>query len=143
MFQSLVGEENMGNANLLTTMWSRVKPEEGQERLDKLVRDYWNVMVAAGAQVKRCNNTAEDGMHIIRSILKTSPPILLKFQSEIQDGLELNETSAGKFVMDQLADMREKHDKEIKELREQLADANMRRESIELIQRGYEEALQK
>ena len=142
MFQNLVGEDNMGNVKLLTTMWSGVTSEQGQAWLDELVQDFWNVMIAAGAQVDRCDDTAKDGKRIIQSILKTYP-VTLRFQREIKDGLRLEETAAGKFVMDRLDELREKHEREIKELREQLADATVHRDTVAAIRKEYEEALQK
>ncbi|EXA29334.1 hypothetical protein FOVG_19158 [Fusarium oxysporum f. sp. pisi HDV247] len=142
MFRNLVGEENMGNVKLVTTMWNDITPQKGEAYLDELMRDFWKVMITAQAQVYRCDDAAKDGEHIIRSILRTSP-VTLRFQREIQDGLRLEETAAGRVVMDQLNELRERHERDIKELREQLADATMHRDMVATIRKEYEEKLLK
>jgi ribosome-binding protein aMBF1 (putative translation factor) len=139
MFQRLVGPGNMGNVKLVTTMWSCVAPERGQLCLDELMRDFWRAMIGAGAQVDRCDDAAEDGRRIIQSILETSP-ITLQLQREMDGGLPLNQTAAGKFVTDQLDELRENHDREIRELREQLRTVTLGRDEA-AIRNEYEEKL--
>ena len=97
LLQNLVGQENMGNVKLITT--KSVTPEESKTRLDDLVLHFWNGMTAAGAQVDRYDGTDEDGKRIIQSVLKTSPVNLL-FQQELQEGREVEQTSAGKSLME-------------------------------------------
>lgn len=142
MFQSLIGKNNMGNVKLITTMWNKVDPQQGQLRLNDLLRVFWAGMIDAGAQVERCYDAADDGNRIIWSILQT-PPVTLQFQAEVQNGLSLEDTSAGKVVIDQLNEMREQHERDIEELRKQLADATAHRDILALIRKEYEERLRK
>ncbi|PMD48045.1 hypothetical protein L207DRAFT_446809 [Hyaloscypha variabilis F] len=74
LLQNLVGRNNMGNVKLITSKWNGVTPEDGNRRLDELVKDFWNGMITAGAQVDSYNGTEEDGKRIVQNILKTSPP---------------------------------------------------------------------
>jgi hypothetical protein len=142
MFQNMVGQDNMGNIKLVTTMWDCIGLEQGQVYLDELVRDFWNVMIMAGAQVDRCDDAAQDGKRIIQSILKTSP-LTLQLQMEIEDGRQLQDTATGKFVMDQLDELQKKYEKEMKELREQLASTTSDRDREAAIRSEYEEKLRK
>ncbi|PMD26343.1 hypothetical protein NA56DRAFT_537804, partial [Hyaloscypha hepaticicola] len=119
MFQNLVGKDNMGNVKLITTKWAGVTPEQGQLYLKELVGEFWNSMIAAGAHVERCDDIAKDGKRIIQTILKTSP-VTLRFQQEIQDGLQPEETAAYKVVRDGLDELQKKYNRDIQRLQEQL-----------------------
>ena len=68
--------------------WHRASPNESERRFDDLTGDFWKGMIAVGAQVDRYDGTGENGKRIIRSVLKTSPVILL-FQQELQEGREV------------------------------------------------------
>ncbi|KAH7122104.1 P-loop containing nucleoside triphosphate hydrolase protein [Dactylonectria estremocensis] len=141
MFQNLVGKDNMRNVKLVTTMWGCVTPEVGSHNLDQLSEKFWRPMTDAGAQMGRCANTLEDGERIIQSILRTSPVTLL-FQKEIQEGLELGETAAGKTLTDQLHEIQEKHARELKDLQEQMAATAASRDAAEtLLCEQYEKKL--
>jgi len=132
LLQNLVGQENMSNVKLITTKWHGATPEEGKIRLNDLVSHFWNGMIAAGAQVDRYDGTDEDGKRIVQSVLKTSPVKLL-FQQELQDGREVEDTSAGKSLMEAFNKLQEKYERELKELRD----------GIEAEREKYEEALRK
>ncbi|KAH8751834.1 P-loop containing nucleoside triphosphate hydrolase protein [Hyaloscypha finlandica] len=120
LLRNLVGSENMGNVKLITTQWDRATSEENEMRLNDLVSHFWKGMITAGAQIDRYDGTGADGERIVRSILKTSP-ITLLFQREIQDGLRLEETSAGKSLMELYIKLQEKYDKDVKELKDDVA----------------------
>jgi hypothetical protein len=133
MFQKLVGEDNMRNVKLVTTMWSEVlHKDDGEKRLGQLVGDFWNGMITAGAQVERYDRTGEDGKRNIRSILNTSPVTLL-FQQEMRNGHSPGDTSAGKSLMGAFIKLQEKYDRDLKGLQDNAAADRER----------YEEALRK
>jgi len=108
IFQHLVGDDNMGNVKLITTMWDEVAPEKGQAYLEELRQEFWGGMIAVGAQVDHCYDAARDGKRIISSIMRTSP-ITLQFQHELQRGLPVEATAAGRVVMDQLRKLEERY----------------------------------
>ncbi|KAE8445207.1 hypothetical protein EG329_013579 [Mollisiaceae sp. DMI_Dod_QoI] len=120
MLQDLVGQENMGNVKLITTKWHSVTTSESDIRLHDLISDFWKGMIAAGAQHDRYDGTSEDGKRIVRSVLKTSPVTLL-FQQELQEGREVEQTSAGKSLMKELAKLKERYDRELKEIKDGVA----------------------
>lgn len=65
----------------------------------------------------------------------------LQFQKEIQDGLRLENTIAGRVVMNQLYQLQERHERDLEMLCKQLADATTHRVTAAEIQKGYEEKL--
>ena len=143
MFQHLVGDDNMRNVKLVTTMWDEVAPEKGRAYLEELRQEFWGGMIAAGAQVDNCYDAARDGRKIISSIMKTSP-VTLQFQHELQLGLPVDATAAGRVVMDQLRKIEERYEREMTELRDKLAEANTTNGAMmAALQRRYEEKLQK
>lgn len=128
LLQNLVGRENMSNVKLVTTKGSRATQEERGIRLDDLVSKFWKEMITTGAQVDHYDGSIEDGKRIVGSVLKTSP-IKLLFQQELQDGSEVEQTSAGKSLLEAFTKLQEKYEKELRELKE--------------AHEKYEEALQK
>ena len=62
------------------------------------------------------DGTGEYWKRIVRSVLKTSPVTLL-FQQELQEGREMEQTSAGKSLMGALIKLQEKYERELKELK--------------------------
>ena len=54
----------------------------------------------------------------------------------------MEETAAGKIIMDRLNKLRGKYERDIKKLRKQLADATVHRDRVEAIRIKYEEKLQ-
>lgn len=117
LLQNLVGRENMSNVKLVLTKGTRTTHEEREVRLNDLVSKFWKEMITAGAQVDHYDGSMEDGKRIVGSVLKTSPVKLL-FQQELQDGNEVEQTSAGKSLMESFAILQEKYEKELKELKE-------------------------
>ncbi|KAH7095980.1 P-loop containing nucleoside triphosphate hydrolase protein [Paraphoma chrysanthemicola] len=117
LLQNLVGRENMGNVKLVTTKGSRATDEERGTRLDDLVSKFWKGMITAGAQVDHYDGSTEDGKRIVGSVLRSSPVKLL-FQQELQDGSEVEQTSAGKSLMEAFIRLQERYEKELKELKE-------------------------
>lgn len=135
LLQNLVGRENMSNVKLVTTKGNRTMQED--RRLDDLVSKFWKDMITAGAQIDHYDGSMEDGKRIVESVLKTSPVKLL-FQRELQDGNEVGQTSAGKSLMEAIAKLQEKYEKEVKELKEaqEQYEETLRKRDL-----AYEEAL--
>ncbi|KAJ5882701.1 p-loop containing nucleoside triphosphate hydrolase protein [Penicillium subrubescens] len=142
MIQNLVGPENMKMVRLITTMWDRVSPKDGQDEVEELQEEFWSEILAAGAKTDRCIDATEDGKRIIRSILK-SPPVRLKFQKEIENGVEPAATAAGKFVADKIVELLGERVKEIKVLQDQLAGLTCDRTKEAERERASQENLQK
>ncbi|KAH0434586.1 hypothetical protein CcaCcLH18_05197 [Colletotrichum camelliae] len=142
LFRKLVGQDNMRNIKLITTMWDDIEHDQGEKHLEELTRDFWNEMVAAGAQVVCCYDAAQDGRRIIRDVLKTSP-VTLQLQREMEAGCALAETTAGKSLMDRYDKLQERYQTDMKVLREQLAKASTDRERQVELEKLHANKLQK
>ncbi|KAK2051456.1 hypothetical protein LY76DRAFT_528564 [Colletotrichum caudatum] len=142
MFWSLVGQDNMRNINLITTMWDRVSSEEGEKHLMELTRDFWNLMITAGTHVDRCYDASQDGNRIIQSILKTSP-LKVQLQKEIEKGCRLSKTTAGELLMDKYGEVQKIFEAELREMRNMLASVTLNRDREAAIRSEYEEKLPK
>lgn len=117
LLQNLVGRANMSNVKLVLTKGTRTTQEERNIRLGDLVSRFWKEMMTAGAQVDHYDGSMEDGKRIVGSVLETRPVKLL-FQQELEDGNEVEQTSAGKSLMEAVAILQEKYEKQLKELKE-------------------------
>ncbi|KAK0371990.1 kinesin light chain [Colletotrichum limetticola] len=142
LLRCMVGQDNMKNVKLITTMWDDVEHDQGEKHLEELTRDFWNGVVAAGAQVDRCYDAARDGRRIIQSVLKTSS-VTLQLQQEMEDGCRLPETTAGKSLMDRYDELQERYQADMKVLREQLAKASMDRDRQVELEKLHADKLQK
>ena len=129
MFEKLVGERNMGNVILLTTMWANLPPsEDGEMRVKALTGKgkFWGGMIASGATHEKYLGTKADAYRIVRRMLKNRP-VTLQIQDELARGTKLVDTAAGKEVSDRLEEVQAKHAKEIEDLKEQMQLASERK----------------
>jgi hypothetical protein len=132
MFRKLVGNENMKNVILLTTMWSKVDPKEGEQRLKELVGSgkFWGGMITSGASSKCYGDDPAEAHRIVRSMLQNSR-IVLQIQAELENGTNLENTAAGREVNARLAKLKEEHERQLQAVREEMLEAsNTRNESL-------------
>ena len=144
MFKKLVGEHNMGNVILLTTMWGNLPPsEDGEKRVADLTGKgkFWGGMIASGATHERYDGTKADAHRIVKRMFK-NPPVTLQIQEELARGTKLVDTAAGKELSERLEEVRAKHAQEIVDLKEQLQLASERKnnELLEEVKALYENA---
>ncbi|KAI1266033.1 P-loop containing nucleoside triphosphate hydrolase protein [Xylariaceae sp. FL1019] len=120
MFRKLTGNNNLKNVVLTTSMWDRVTPAEGDRRERELKEKFWNILMAFEAKSERYHGTAESA-RTIASTLVDNKPFYLQLQEEMGRGNKpLKDTAAGKEVMIELARMKEKHEKELEDMKEML-----------------------
>lgn len=124
MFQKLVGDYNMKNVVLLTTMWGKLQPsDDGDARVKELTETgkFWGGMITCGATHQKYDGTKEDALRIVQMMLDaTNAPCKLQIQEEHDKGKNLAETSAGKEVADRLEALNAQHAQEMVEMKEQL-----------------------
>ncbi len=129
MFRKLVGERNMGNVILLTTMWGNLpQSEDGEMRVRDLTGKgkFWGGMIASGATHERYHDTKADAYRIVKQMLKNRP-VTLQIQEELARGIKLVDTAAGKEVSERLEEVQAKHAKEIEDLKEQMQLASQKK----------------
>ena len=125
MFKKLCGSQGLSCVVLATTMWSQVTPEEGERRENELISkpEFWGEMIKQGSTVMRQDRAEVSAIQIIQYILSKRRRMVLDIQEEMASGKTLDETSAGRELEAELERMRKKHEAEMKELREDMLEA--------------------
>jgi hypothetical protein len=117
LFASLCGRIAMPHVILVTTMWSHVTPEVGDEREKQLKESFWHDMIADGCAVQRFDGTKRGAWSIIESTHAIGTTDVLIAAEIIDQHKEFNETKAGAILNRQL-------EKLIKDQRELKISAN-------------------
>lgn len=138
MFKKLCGAQGLSCVVLATTMWSQVTLEDGERREQELVsrQDFWGEMIKQGSTVMRQDQSEASAIKIILYILAKRRRVVLSIQEEMANGKTLDDTSAGRELEAELERMRKQHEAEMKELREEMVEAqrqNDKRSQEEII----------
>lgn len=140
MFKKLCGDQFYPRVFLVTTMWDKVSKTEGEKREQELIgkSDFWGTMIKGGASFERHYGTRDSAMDILREVIrnpKVDAPKVLKVQHEmVDDGLRLDQTDAGRQFEAELLKQREKHEREMRQMQEDvkmLLDMNEKRAAAE------------
>ncbi|KAJ8456741.1 hypothetical protein ONZ45_g18596 [Pleurotus djamor] len=124
MVKELCGEKTLKNLVLVTNMWGEVSPTVGEQRERELATDalFFKPAIDKGAQLLRNYNERGSVMEIITHIAKNHP-LTLRIQRELVDeGMSLSQTAAGTELNRELQALVEKHQVELRELREEMAE---------------------
>ena len=129
MFKKLCGPEALRNVILATTMWEQVNINEGAKREKELEKtpDLWGWMISKGSGVERHTNDRESALRLLS--IFASPNSRMKncavdLQKQMIDqGKSLTETAAGMELEQELAKEREKFQKEVEKLKQEMKEA--------------------
>ncbi|RYP57860.1 hypothetical protein DL769_009237 [Monosporascus sp. CRB-8-3] len=118
MFKKLTGQQNLKNVVLVTSMWNRVGEVEGGRREVQLREKYWGLLLSFGARTARFDGTPA-GARDVAAALLDNEPFYVQLQEEMGKGHKsLKDTAAGQEIMVELARLREKHERELAEMKE-------------------------
>ncbi|KAF3911197.1 hypothetical protein AA313_de0209992 [Arthrobotrys entomopaga] len=118
MFQKICGTSAMKNVMLCTTRWDGVGATLGAKREKQLKDDFWAYMVHNGSTMTRFYGD-DDSARTIAGQLLCRNTVVLDIQRELsEEGLNLNETTAGQFIGNNLQDLEKKYKEELVELEE-------------------------
>ena len=131
LFQSLCGQEALGNVLLTTTQWSNVDPAEGQAREDDLRGEsLWGGLIRRGATLQRFHDTRESGLELISKLMSQERKPL-RIQDEIvKQHMTLPQTDAGKFLHEALAAQEKRFRKELESLGRELRETIRVKEGV-------------
>lgn len=125
MFRNLCGDSTLQNVVIVTNMWDQVDPYVGkireQELSDKDI--FFKPVLDKGANLARHDGTVGSGQAILRTLLQRQPKVL-QIQSELESGLDISETSAGKELNRDLMEQITKHQEEIRVLMVEMDEAS-------------------
>jgi hypothetical protein len=126
MFKNLCGDDAFKNVTLATTFWDEIPNlEKGEGREKQLVEEkkWWGYMQSKGSRIRRFKNTKESALDIIAE-LAGLPRVTLQIQTEMVDeGLDINMTTAGEALNSELAAMVAKHAEDLKNMQAQMEQA--------------------
>ncbi|RYO86514.1 hypothetical protein DL766_003041 [Monosporascus sp. MC13-8B] len=118
MFKKLTGQQNLKSVVLVTSMWDRVGDVEGGRREVQLREDFWRVLLTLGARTARFDGTPAGARDVAAGLLDNEP-FYVQLQEEMGKGHKsLKDTAAGQEIMVELARLREKHERELAEMKE-------------------------
>jgi len=138
MFQSLCGQQVLGNVFLTTTQWSKVDRIEGEVREDSLRNeDFWGGLIAKGATLQRFHGTKESGLELIRKLRPNIPKPLDVQVQMVRQNMTLLETNVGGCANEELIAQAKKHEEEVESLERE------RREAMRARDHGEEERLER
>lgn len=133
IFQRLVGDQNLGNVVLLTTMWNQLKDEGvGLQRDQQLREEFWNVMEQKGSHIRSYKGSKQQAEAIICRLMRKEA-VVLDIQRELVDErMSIEQTTAGKLVLPKLEEDIKKTDNQIMEFDRRIAKATDMREMKEV-----------
>lgn len=126
VFNKLCGEGSLECVALATTFWQHVDPKVGAEREKELCEtpEFWSDLIARGSKVFRHDHEETSGKAIINHLVKQNQIAVVRVQKElIIEGKELYETEAGMEVEAELQRVKERYERQILDLRDELKEA--------------------
>lgn len=128
MFKQLCGANNLNSVILVTTHWSDKKgkpvPEDvGQQRINELVEtnEFWGEMVQRGSRVERHDGTSESANRIVSNLVARQIRVTLDIQKDLIDRqMNLFDTNAGRALQAELIEERQRSEKRLAELKEDM-----------------------
>ena len=148
LFRKLCGESTLKNVILVTNMWEVDPQDINEARERELSSKFFKLTLDKGAQMVRHHDTTESAHEIIRRIVDNRP-VVLQIQRELVDEhKDISDTAAGETISQELKDQIKRHQTELKELREEMAEALMEkdgevRQELEEAKRNLEEKVEK
>lgn len=122
LFEALCGSQCFPYVVLVSTMWESLEEEDRAIAVDRETTlkgkdEFWGRMVHDGAQVMRHGGDASSAREILSCATFTNRSVVMDIQRElIDEGKELDETSAGRYLLGELYDVRKRQKQEIAEL---------------------------
>ena len=122
MFRKLCGDGTLKNVVIVTNMWGEVSEEIGVARESELAKNdkFFKPVLEKGAEMLRHTNNEESARNILLTIINNQP-MSLRIQREMVDQQkEISQTAAGAELNRELLFQRERHEAEMKQLREEM-----------------------
>ncbi|KAI6030599.1 P-loop containing nucleoside triphosphate hydrolase protein [Pisolithus orientalis] len=125
IFRELCGESTLRNVLIVTTMWSEVSPELGEERERELASNgkFFKPVLDKGARMLRHNNTRESAHAILRHLVNAQAHTLQIQHELVNEQRDLAHTSAGVELGRLLKDQADRHEAQLKEVRREMEEA--------------------
>ena len=124
MLQKLCGAQSLPNIVLVTTMWGELQKQTGgidagkrREEELKTTDLFWAGLLSRGSKIMRHTGDRKSAEAILSSILDAQTKVTLDIQIEMVDeGLQLDQTTAGKYLKQDYANLMHKYKLEAEEI---------------------------
>ena len=123
MFRELCGDSTLRNVVLVTNMWAEVSQEDGEEREEELITNFFKPVLDKRAQIARHYNTVESAHDIIRRIIRNRPAALQIQRELVDEGKDIVDTAAGEAVNKELNEQIRRHRAEMQTIKEEMEKA--------------------
>ncbi|KXX80815.1 hypothetical protein MMYC01_202941 [Madurella mycetomatis] len=151
VLEKLCGPSNFDSVVFATTMWGNVpKQADGaiapallQREAELAKPEFWGRMLQGGSRATRHMGTPESAREIVDMLIKQNLDVQLDIQRELFDeNKTLDETEAGKYVQQEMLEVKKRFEREILDLQESIAEATRERdeEALRALEFEKEEA---
>lgn len=115
----------MRNVAIVTNMWNLVDKRAALARENELKTDelFFKTALDNGAKMYRHDNTAASARSILKGLFRKRMTSLTLQKELAAGGKDIYQTSAGRVVQDDVAALTQKHERELQEIREEMARA--------------------
>ena len=146
MFRKLCGDTTLKNVILVTNMWGVDSQDANESREGELSSRFFKPALDKGAQMVRHHDTTQSAHDILRRIIKNRPAVLQIQRELVDEGKDIVDTAAGESINEELKEQIRRHQKELKELREEIMEAleakdNQVRQELEDARKVLEEKI--
>ncbi|KAF5376652.1 hypothetical protein D9615_007813 [Tricholomella constricta] len=129
MFRNLCGDKSLKNVVIATNMWGEVDFQVGQAREKELASKdiFFKSVLDKGARLVRHDHTLHSARTILRSFVGQRPQAL-QIQHELDEGMDISQTSAGKELNRDLTEQIAQHRKEMQVLMDEMNETSRLRD---------------
>ncbi|KAG6379450.1 P-loop containing nucleoside triphosphate hydrolase protein [Boletus reticuloceps] len=118
IFRNLCGDATLQNVLLVTNMWSKVDPDEGEARERELANKdkFFKPALDRGARMLRHDGSQESTYAILRHLVGLEPSTLLVQDEMVNQEKDLAHTTVGANIMCDLKEQGERHAEALEDL---------------------------
>ena len=124
VFRKICGDKGLDHVRIVTTNWNLVDEKQGNSRQDALTKGPFRPLINEGAYFCPHDKGLESAQSIMSQLIHQEP-VTLMIQEELNEGRTLEDTSAGALIVEEMKELKKKHDKEVEGLKKELEDASM------------------
>jgi len=122
VFREICGDKNLGHVRIVTTNWNQADEKQKNARQDALAKGAFEPLIKEGAELCRHDKGIESAQLIISQLIHQTP-VKMKIHEELNEGRTLGDTSAGAMIIEEMKELKEKHDKEVEGLKKEMEEA--------------------
>ncbi|KAH0833287.1 hypothetical protein J3R83DRAFT_12352 [Lanmaoa asiatica] len=125
IFRELCGDSTLRNVLIVTNMWSNVDPKIGEAREQELANNdkFFKPVLEKGARLLRHGGTQASAQSILRHLINSQAATLLIQHELVNERKDLAHTAAGAELTRALKEQADRHDDELKKLRQEMEAA--------------------